>query len=295
MSAPEGYCWLCGEFGILTKEHIPPEKAYNNCPRLLMKIDERGRENGDLNWVPGTSFTKGFWVRSLCAICNNKYGDRYGASYVDLVQRVAERLADTQRSHTISILHVRNPLLILKQIMLQFVTANGDKFVTANDWVAPFIMEKWNNVIPRNVAIYLFAHDTFASRKSGVTVHRDLIAGRTNYVAEFTSWPLGTVISFDGELQNDRIVPVHHWTKYTYGLRNQSADLHLPVNPVVSEYPLDFRTASEIYSGRTNEAEGKSMSEEDAKQMIDKVKVISGESDDWIFTGHPNTVKRLVG
>src|SRR5271167_2395441 len=138
MSAPQGYCWLCNRFGKLSKEHIPPESAFNDCPLLLMKVDERSSQKGVLEWAPDRS-QRGLYFRSLCAQCNNKYGRVYGGAYVDLVRRVAERIGDVREFHTISILGLHRPLAILKQIMLQFVTTNGPRFVRANEWVAPFI------------------------------------------------------------------------------------------------------------------------------------------------------------
>lgn len=291
MPAPEGHCWLCREYGKLSKEHLPAEKAYNDCPRLLMKIVDINSRDGTLRWDP-TQYSKGVWIRSLGERCNTKYGNRYVGSYVDLVRRVAERISDVHESHTIPISRVRNPFLILKQVMLQFVTANGDRFVGANDWVAPFIMERWNAEIPQNIAVYLFASNSPSGRNSGVSVHRDWNINKTRVVSEFTSWPLGTVISYDGELIDDRLSPIHHWTQYAN--KNQYADLRLRVNPVASEYPLDFRTWSEIRSSSTKEPDDlKNASEQDVEEMMEKVKKVSGETENWILSGHPNTVSRL--
>lgn len=291
MPAPEGHCWLCREYGKLSKEHLPAEKAYNDCPRLLMKINDINSQDGTLKWVP-SRYSKGIWIRSLCEGCNTKYGHRYVGPYVDLVKRVAEKISDVQECHTIPIHRVRNPFLILKQVMLQFVTANGDRFVKANDWVAPFIMERWNTDVPRNIAIYLFASNSLSGRNSGVSVHRDWNINKTRFVSEFTSWPLGTIISYDGELIDDRLSPIHHWTQYTN--KNQYADLHLRVNPVASEYPLDFRTGSEIRSSAENAPPDPiSASEEDVEEMMENVKKISGETENWILTGHPGTVNKL--
>ncbi len=202
MPAPEGFCWLCNRFGKLTKEHIPPEKAFNDCPLLLAKIEERSSLVGNqLFFARHTEYSKGLCFHTLCSGCNNRYGSKYGGAYVDLVRKVAERIGDIPCFHKASILGVKRPLRILKQVMLQFVTANGPKFVATNSWVAPFVREPKNNQIPDNVAIYLFASNTRAARTSGVSAHIDLASSyRRAVVSEFTFWPLGTVISLDGEL-----------------------------------------------------------------------------------------------
>jgi hypothetical protein len=70
--------------------------------------------------------------------------------------------------------------------------------------------------------------------------------------------------------------------------------LHLRINPVASEYPLDFRTGSEIRSRSENAPlDLISASEEDVEEMMENVKKISGETDNWILTGHPDTVSKL--
>ena len=126
-----------------------------------------------MEWAPDRS-QRGLYFRSLCAACNNKYGRLYGGAYVDLVRRVAERIGDVREFHAISILGVHRPLAILKQIMLQFVTANGPGNGRANEWVAPFVRSRTNVTIPRDVGIYLFASNMRARRNSGVSAHIDL-------------------------------------------------------------------------------------------------------------------------
>jgi len=289
MPAPEGDCWLCGKFGKLTKEHIPPEKAFNDCPLLLMKINEQNRE---VEWVHRTSYQRGLCFRSLCERCNNKYGSIYGEAYVNLVRRIAERIVDVPYFHYISITGVKRPLAILKQVMLQFVTANGAAFVRANEWVAPFIRDRTKTEIPRDVNIYLFASNMRSGRNSGISGHVDLVGRKINVVSEFTFWPLGTVMSFGGELSDKRLTPIHDWARYPFNY-NGSVDLHLCVNPIASEYPVDFRTPAEINRQATQDVDIKTPSADDSREMMEKAIRVSGDADGWVYSGHPNTVNKL--
>lgn len=34
----EGYCHICGKYGKLTFEHIPPEKALNNSKAMSTRV-----------------------------------------------------------------------------------------------------------------------------------------------------------------------------------------------------------------------------------------------------------------
>ena len=293
MLAPDGYCWLCNKYGKLTKEHIPPEKAFNACPLLLKKIDERSVQSGVMAWVGRTPYQHGMWFHSLCGECNNGYGGKYGRAYVDLVQRIAERIGDVPFFHKASILGVQRPLAILKQVMLQFVTANGASFVRTNEWVAQFITQQYNTQIPRHVCIYLFASNMRGSRSSGVSAHIQLEKMRTNVVAEFTFWPLGTVISFDGELSDQRLTPIHQWAEYPFNYPG-SVDLHLSVNPIASDYPIDFRTESQVQSEALTSTNVKRPSKESLHEMMKKAQQVSGETDGWVHSGHPNTVRKAL-
>jgi hypothetical protein len=296
MSAPDGYCWLCNKYGKLTKEHIPPESAFNESPLLFERVVERSRQTGVVGWGAERA-QRGLYFRSLCEECNNKYGRLYGGAYVDLVKRIAERIGDVREFHKLSLLGVKRPLAILKQVMLQFVTANGANFVRNNDWVAPFIRSRKKTDFPQNVYVYLFASNARMSRKSGVSSHIDLVAQRSYVTAEFTFWPLGTVMSFAGELADNRLTPIHHWAQYPFD-HPGSLDLHLSVNPVASAYPLDFRTAAEVKSAaaKGDDPSVKRPSDEDLHEIMSKAMRVSGETgkDSWIFSGHPSTMRKIV-
>jgi hypothetical protein len=289
MPAPEGYCWLCHKYGKLSKEHIPPESAFNDCPMLLMKVKERSTT---LEWERRTSYQRGICFHSLCEKCNNKYGSKYGGAYVDLVKKVAERIGNVPYFHTASILGVRRPLAILKQIMLQFVTANGPLFVSTNRWVAPFVQEPRNQEIPREISVYLFASNVRGGRNSGVSGHIEPETGKTNIVAEFAFWPLGTVISFAGDLCDKRLTPVHQWAQYPFNYSGR-VDLHLCVNPIASSYPIDFRTESEVRSQALSTTEVKAPSREATTDMMKRAMKVSGETDSWVYSGHPATLKKM--
>jgi hypothetical protein len=293
MSAPQDHCWLCNKFGPLTKEHIPPESAFNDCPLLLMKVDERSIQSGAVGWIPKQRFGRGMYVRSVCQRCNNRCGSKYGGAYVDLIRRIAERIGDVQEFHTASILAVKRPLAILKQVLFQFVSANGPGFVRANDWVAPFVKNPINQSIPQDIGIYLFASNSRGGRTTGVSSHIDLNRNQLNVVAEFTFWPLGTVISF-GHLSHPGLAPIHHWVQYPFDYKG-SVDLHLPVNPIYSSYPLDFRPPAQVSSGSTNTSSNiKVPSEEDGRRMIQETIRRSGsDGKDFIFSGHPDMVSKM--
>ena len=248
MSSENGICWLCHKQRPLTHEHIPPRQAFNKYPLLLKKVDDQEPRSGELRWM-ASRMPKGQTVLSLCAKCNNTYGRVHGGSYVDFIKQVAERVGDVPEFHRTTICGVQWPLRILKQIMLQFVSANGPGFAPANPWVEKFVRDRRERAIPSKVCIYLYATNFPGGRRTGVTAHIDLGAKRNNTIAEFTFWPLGTVISFDGELCDESLTPVHHWKEFAFDARGP-VELDLCINPLATGHPLDFRSASQVEADR---------------------------------------------
>ena len=47
MSLTEGKCAICGAFGPLTEEHIPPRAAFNKCTVLEQQMRREG-------WMPSS-------------------------------------------------------------------------------------------------------------------------------------------------------------------------------------------------------------------------------------------------
>ncbi len=277
----------------MTKEHIPPESAFNNHPLLLMKVDQRSIEAGALGWTQDQQFGRGMFVRSVCKRCNNRCGRKYGGAYVDLVRQIAERIGDVREFHTASILDVKRPLAILKQVLFQFVSVNGRGFVQANQWVAPFIKETNNQSIPPDIGIYLYASNTGGAKRTGISSHFDLILNKRNILSEFSFWPLGTIISF-GHLSHPRLAPIHQWVQYRFDYKG-TVDLHLPVNPACSAYPLDFRSQAQVLSSSSQSSDNlKVPSEEDARQLVkDTLGYSGGDGKGFIFSGRPETVERI--
>ena len=292
--APEGNCWLCNKYGKLTKEHIPPASAFNDFPLLFEKVVERSKQTEVVEWEAEPR-DRGLCFRSLCQKCNNNYGRLYGEAYVKLVKRISERIGDVREFHKLSLFGIKRPLAILKQVMLQFVTANGANFVRSNDWVAPFIQSRRNTDFPKDVYVYLFASNAPMSRNSGVASHINLVERKTNVVSEFTFWPLGTVMSFSGEQSDNRLTPIHQWSQYPFDYAG-SVDWDLSLNPVASAYPLDFRTAAEVKSTpmKAEDTNVTRPSDEDLREIISKVIRISGEKDSWIWSGNPKTMRKIV-
>lgn len=90
-----GRCRICGEERPLTKEHIPPQKAFNM---------ERGRLHSIMDWLKrdalgamrgGIHQQGGVWGYTLCKPCNELTGHRYADEYREWTHMAVRMLAGT--------------------------------------------------------------------------------------------------------------------------------------------------------------------------------------------------------
>jgi hypothetical protein len=109
----EGICHICGAYGKLSYEHVPPSAAFNDKPVLyttLLKILQRG----DLDGLTGKKLQRGAGANKLCEKCNATTGHWYGAAFADWAYQGDERANHVNSSfqyfssagHQTSYLHV---------------------------------------------------------------------------------------------------------------------------------------------------------------------------------------------
>ena len=150
-----GKCAICGAKNVeLTKEHIPPQSAYN-CKRIkvinnIMQSENNKNQNDDtiLNsddiWQKGyldeslstifanseTEIIQGGYSRyCLCQMCNNNTGKWYGKEYKHFVNEIVSTIENNDHLNLEQIEIVFNniyPLMVIKQIIAMFCDITPD-------------------------------------------------------------------------------------------------------------------------------------------------------------------------
>lgn len=286
-----GNCWLCGRYRELTEEHTPPRSCFNNHDILLQSVAQLTEKLGRVIWEGKN--VHGWKTQSLCAECNNDSGRKYGSHYVDFIKEVAEKVDKVDEGEHVAVT-LKRPLSILKQVMMNFVTANGQYFVKTHTWIRKFLRDSRNQDFPKDWYVYVFAIKSTSGRKTGVGGFYDLIQKKINVVAEFTFWPLGTLLAFQ-PMDDYPVVPIHHFAQYAYTDSNAKVVLNLSVNPSASAYPADFRTKDHIVKDRFQQTNNYEVTQEQGKEMEEKIfKYIAEEDrDGYIASGHPSTFRNL--
>lgn len=84
----EGYCLLCGKFGKLSKDHVPPKSAITLAPMLQKTIAEWWGNNSvkPIDAVSGTVF------KTICKHCNNHVLGSKDQYISDVTKNLTDRL-----------------------------------------------------------------------------------------------------------------------------------------------------------------------------------------------------------
>jgi hypothetical protein len=139
------------------------------------------------------------------------------------------------------------PLRVLKQIVVMFFSACGPGLQKAHPDLVRFVLNRDVQALPPEIQVYAYLHHptlSTAIRQSGLTGVMSL-DGKNHVFSEIAFPPFGFVLSIDRPPINATLYSLNHFSDRKFGAR-QIVYLKLPVFPVVSWLPGDFRTADQI-------------------------------------------------
>jgi len=276
-----GRCRICKRLRQLTREHVPPESAFNDRGYLTRYVDEV-RKSELLQWQSKENNVKGIYVFSLCAECNNKTGHRYGSAYLEFVTSFCPAAKPDNANTCLSVNVNVFPARVVKQaISMILSTSNAESFRgyeafcnplaepdalrhfnskfartpdldhlrSVYDELRAFVRRRDSKSLPPSVRLYayLVAND-------GAGVRTGIFAtGRTSRQSHFWGvvvglWPIHWVLILDGE-PDEELLDVTHWANFNFKDRITES-LKIPCHWAVGKYPLDFRSPEEIAKTR---------------------------------------------
>jgi hypothetical protein len=242
-----GKCYICGEVSKLSKEHMPPRKAFNDCKVLLAKID-RERTKAEVRWRKEQR-QGGNFEFVLCEDCNNKTGSWYGNEYVKFVKVCAKYANSENAGKMVSIqIHGLFPLLVAKEAIAIICASSGPGLSQAHPELRKLILDKYSQGISNCLRLFAYLRCHAGGRSSGVAGILDFDfkngKSKSRIVAEFSWWPVGWILAFD---DNTTIMAtdITRWCNFGYD-EQRSVTLELPCHWAVTAYPLDFRNPEQV-------------------------------------------------
>ena len=240
----EGTCRICGNFGLLSFEHVPPKAAFNKHPTIEIPIFE-SLKLGPFVAPKGPTQQGGVGGYTLCESCNNKTGKWYGKALVDWCYQGATLLAKTGGEPTLHYFYYLYPLRVVKQMVAMFLSVNSQKFRLKEEHLVRFVLDRNRKYLPPRYRFFAYYNLSNLSRFVGASLLSNVETGKLILMAEINFPPFGYVMTMQSEPPDDRLLEITHFARFGYEDHIQMT-LKLPVLPVTSPRPGDYHSRGTI-------------------------------------------------
>lgn len=255
-----GRCHICGKYRKYTKEHIPPQAAFNQSPVVLYGFNAALR-NGwdspypwDFSGQKGRPMNKGVWFKRLCEECNTQLlGIHYVPAYSDLVKQTYVLLEKGVRINKdgFGTFEFSNlyPLKIAKKVIAMFLGINAPEMIVAEPELQRFVLRQEQRALSEKYSLYMFVAGGQLSRYCGLTILlRGFGTGSSviRPVSELATFPLGFLLEIDAKQQEKQLTDIRFLANdYCF---DDCVDLRLslPVRETNTMFPLDYRNQKQV-------------------------------------------------
>ena len=240
-----GICCICGVDGELSFEHVPPDAAYNDKRIFQQNLQEMIRAEEMGQKPKGAWAQRGAGRHSLCVSCNNATGRWYGTTYVSWAQQAAELLDRSGGEMSLAYPYTMHPLRALKQVLAMFCSICGPDLQKRFPDVPRFILDAERRYIPHGLKVYAYLVDPNDSTGGRISPIVKRTEGREYVFAELAFAPLAFILTGDEKPVNSHMYDISHFGHWPYH-NWQTLFLKLPVLPIASVIPGDFRTPEQL-------------------------------------------------
>lgn len=241
----EGRCRICGVYGPLSFEHVPPRAAFNdNKVRIVTDFyDAVSRLPGDITrWK---TIQKGKGEYTLCQKCNNDTGSWYGSKFIGFCYDAMGVLMQVKNEPILYYPYSIYPLAIIKQIVSMFFSVNHEGFSDKNDYLVRFVLNKEMKYLPPEIRIYIYYNVEGVYRSTGIMGASSMGLQRPMIMSEISFPPFGYLMTLESEVPDARLVDISHFANYEYN-EYKLLNIKLPLLPTYTMYAGDYRSLDEI-------------------------------------------------
>ncbi|MBD2705439.1 hypothetical protein IC229_32815 [Spirosoma sp. BT702] len=228
----EGNCAICGRFGKLSFEHVPPQSAFNDRPIFVQNHTHLTDENSPLHGKKAKS-NKGFGGYTLCISCNNLTGDWYARDFGTFAHQGMAIISNIQEpQYYITGEYFIKPLNVIKQIMTMFMSADKSGILQSQSDLVRLLLDRESNLWPERYKIFLYSNLSSVKRLWGYSVVFDEELGMQKW-SEINFRPFGYLLADESIAAHEDMLDITYFSRYEY---NQDATLILrtPYLPVSS-------------------------------------------------------------
>lgn len=249
-----GKCHICGKYGPLSKEHVPPQKAFNADRAFthmgMQALKREGYWPWDLDSMRGgKQHQNGVGFYTLCVRCNNLTGGWYGGAFVHALRVAYQSLlrqAPVGDKKEVEItLRGTYPLRVFKQILSMFCSINGPDFIRAHPGLREALLNKETKIAPPGYRIFAYVITGKVSRYIGMS---GAIGSTGNRVlSELSAPPFGYVLEINPSESVKSLYSDITFFGRAFGYQEKrDITLTMPVLESNTLFPADYRSREEI-------------------------------------------------
>jgi hypothetical protein len=206
-------CHICLEQKKLSREHVPPRSAFNNCTALWDRLVPPKGANDAARQV---MLKGGLYVPTLCQDCNNRVCSTYASAYVDFVRHLVSMPALFDSNGVARIVSVPCDTLMLAKELATMILAI-EKVAYSKHYLAlrQFVLNKDATLDPNfRVLAFLVPELPHAGTITRIHGRVDTFARGYNFVGgEISFFPFGFVYTSEIGIGYDlhTLTDVTHW------------------------------------------------------------------------------------
>jgi hypothetical protein len=248
----EGTCHICGVYGELSFEHVPPKSAFNNQRVLIVPFDEAMGLGPNERPKSYQVQQRGAGSYTLCPSCNNTLGGWYGRAFVEWCVQGMSILERSQGYPKLIYAHHIYPLRVIKQLAVMFLAVNAEQFrlTPRNQELVRILMNKEIQGLPSGYRFYAYYNVEGQLRSNALVARSNFVTGEICALCEITFPPFGYVLTIDSNPPHPRLFDITHFA-WSDDDEERTVFLDLPVLPThMAWFSGDYRTLEEIHLDR---------------------------------------------
>jgi hypothetical protein len=126
-----------------------------------------------------------------------------------------------------------------------FFSVNSPEFREGHPYLEKFVMNRHLRGLPPEIRLFCFLHQGPMSRQIGVAGMAGLGTGETTVLSEIAFPPYGYVLCFSSKPPDERLIDITIFANAGLDDRREF-HLRLPVLPVNTAFPGDYRSADQV-------------------------------------------------
>ena len=238
----QGRCNLCGSFGLLTEDHVPPKCCVPAKPARYASVLQRDQRNK--RQFKGTLVQNGLSYRTLCSTCNNTVlggsNDNALGEMARQVRHLIEMPLFIPATSTIRI----KPQRVARSVLGHLMAIGVDRFECGlvGEAIRKFVLGQQASPAPQmRLSYWVYkGNERVLIRDAGLDL---LGTGKSIFFWELKFFPLAFVMTWDDDIGFKRELGIRNFDAYRDLAADSEAEVPIDLHPIPHPFLPELPTS----------------------------------------------------